>query len=137
MVNAFEGIKSLKKAPNLLNVTVRDGASGLLVKELENHLTIIDSTFLRSRLEGINIESTRGNVVIENVTIRDTKFGDGLVYRRTRDLVDFCSVIPSEASFPVVLNAVGNVSQVNCSQVRLELKRIVFVNSNLGSIFAL
>ena len=117
IVNALQGIKASKEVPNLLNVTVRDGASGLLVKELENHLTIIDSTFLRSRLEGINIESTRGNVVIANVTVQDTKFGDGLVYRGIGDAMDFCSISPGEASFPVVLNAAGKALQVNCSQV--------------------
>ena len=117
IVNAFEGIKALKKVPDLLNVTVRDGATGLLVKELENDLVIIDSNILRSRLAGINIESSRGSVVIENVTVQNTTFGDGLVYKRTKEAVDFCSFIPREASFPIVLNVTGKALPVNCSQV--------------------
>ena len=128
IVNAFEGIKALKKVPDLINVTVRDGGSGLLVKELENHLAIIDSNILRSRLAGINIESSRGGVVIENVTVRNTRFGDGLVYKRTKEVVDFCSVIPREASFPIVLNVTGKAYPVNCSQVR-----VIAVN-NIGVI---
>ncbi len=123
IVNAFYGIKALKKAPNLINVTVRDGASGLLVKELEHHLAIIGSTILRSRLAGINIESSRGKVVIDNVTVQDTRFGDGLVYKRIEEAVDFCSMIPGEPYFPFVLNASGKALPVNCSQVRKNSSR--------------
>lgn len=123
IVNAFEGIKALKKVPGLLNVTVKDGASGLLVKELENHLAITDTTILRSALAGINIESSGGHVVIENITVQNTTFGDGLVYTRIQDAVDFCSIIRREASFPFVLNATGKALTVNCTQVRVEVVR--------------
>ncbi|XP_078342687.1 protein bark beetle-like [Oculina patagonica] len=140
IVNAFEGIKALKKAPDLINVTVRDGASGLLVKELENHLGITGSTILRSRLAGINIESSRGKVVIDNVTVQDTRFGDGLVYKRIEEVVDFCSIIPGEPSFPFVLNASGKALPVNCSQVfRAQFGRTLTVHFRLinGSDFEL
>ena len=119
IVNAFEGIKALKKVPDLLNVTIRDGASGLLVKELENHLAIKDTNILRSALAGANIESSGGQVVIENTTVLDTNFGDGLVYNRILDAVDFCSIIPDVASMPFVLRATGKNWTVNCSKVRI------------------
>jgi len=122
IVNAFEGIKALKKAPDLLNVTIRDGASGLLVKELENHPVIVDTTVLRSLLAGVNIESSGGLVVIENTTVQNTSFGDGLVYNRTLDAVDFCSIVPDEASIPFVLKATGKAFTVNCSKVRIQCK---------------
>ena len=117
IVNAFEGIKALKKVPDLLNVTIRDGASGLLVKELENHLSIMDTNILQSALAGANIESSGGYVVIENSTVQNTHFGDGLVYNRILHAVDFCSVIPDEASMPFVLKATGKNLTVNCSKV--------------------
>jgi len=117
IVNAFEGIKALKKAPDLLNVTITDGASGLLVKELENHLAILDTTVLRLALAGANIESSGGHVVIKNTTVQNTSFGDGLVYNRILDAVDFCSIVPDEASIPLVLKAKGKVLTVNCSKV--------------------
>ena len=117
IANAFEGIKALKKVPDLLNVTITDGASGLLVKELENHLTIMDTTILRSALAGANIESSGGHVVIENTTVQNTSFGNGLVYNRIQDAVDFCSIVPDEASIPLVLTATGKALTVNCSKV--------------------
>ena len=136
IINAFEGIKALKKAPDLFNVTVRDGASGLLVKELENDLAIINSNILRSRLAGINIESSRGGVMIENVTVKNTRFGDGLVYKRAKKAVDFCSVIPREASFPIVLNATGKALPVNCSQVRvIAVDKMGVVRLNTNQMF--
>ena len=119
IVNAFEGIKALKKVPELLNVTIRDGASGVLVKELENQLAIMDTIILRSALAGANIESSGGHVVVENTTVQNTTFGNGLVYKRILDVVDFCSIIPDEASaMPFVLNATGKALPVNCSKVR-------------------
>ena len=117
IVSAFEGIKALKKVPDLLNVTIRDGASGLLVKELENHLSIMDTNILRSALAGANIESSGGRVVIENTTVQNTNFGDGFVYHRILDAVDFCSSIPDDASMPFVLKATGTNLTVNCSKV--------------------
>ena len=118
IVNAFEGIKALKKVPELLNVTIRDGASGVLVKELENQLAIMDTIILRSALAGANIESSGGHVVVENTSVQNTTFGNGLVYKRILDVVDFCSIIPDEASMPFVLNATGKALTVNCSKVR-------------------
>jgi len=122
IVNAFEGIKALKKVPDLLNVTIRDGASGLLVKELENHLAIMDTTITRSTLAGASIESSGGGVVIENTIVEHTRFGDGFVYNRILDAVDFCSVIPDEASIPFVLKATGKALTVNCSKVKIQYK---------------
>ena len=122
IVNAFEGIKALKKVPDLLNVTIRDGASGLLVKELEDHLAIMDTNILRSAVAGANIESSGGHVVIENTTVQNTNFGDGLVYNRILDAVDFCSIVPDEASLPFVLKATGKNWTVNCSKVGIKYK---------------
>ena len=120
IVNAFEGIKARKKVPDLLNVAITDGASGLLVKELENHPAIMDTTILRSALAGANIESSGGHVVIENATVQNTSFGDGLVYSRIYDAVDLCSIVPDEAPLPLVLKATGKALTVNCSKVRIE-----------------
>ena len=116
---AFEGIKAVKKVPDLLNVTIRDGASGLLVKELENHLAIVGTTVLRSLFDGVNIESSGGDLVIENTTVQNARFGDGLVYNRILDAVDFCSIVPDKASLPFVLKATGKAWTVNCSKVRI------------------
>jgi len=135
IVNAFEGIKALKKVPDLLNVTIKDGASGLLVKELENHFAIMDTTILRSVLAGVNIKSSGGHVVIENTTVQNTRFGDGLVYNRILDAVDFCSIIPDEASsIPSVLRATGKASTINCSKVRMEDKSKFLTNWIAGKI---
>ena len=115
IVNAFEGIKAVKKAPDLLNVTVRDGAFGLQVKELAKPMAIVDSSIVRSRVAGVSIEKSVGHVVMENTTVQNTMFGDGLFYKRLA--VDFCSVIPPKVSFPLLLNAVGKALPTNCSQV--------------------
>ena len=122
IVYAFEGIKALKKVPYLLNVTIRDGASGLLVKELENHLAIVGTTFSRSLFDGINIESSGGHVVIEITTVQNARFGYGLVYNRILDVMDLCSIVPDNASLPFVLKATGNTSTVHCNKVRMEDK---------------
>jgi len=82
------------------------------VKKLENHLAIKDTNILRSALSGANIESSRGHVVIENTTVLNTNFGDGLVYNRIQDVVDFCSIIPDEASMPFVLKATGKIGRL-------------------------
>ena len=129
IVNAFEGIKAHKKAPDLLNVTIRDGASGLLVKELENHLAVINTNILRSVLAGANIESSGGHVVIENTTVQNTSFGDGFVYNRSLDGMDLCSVVPNETSIPFVLKATGKAFMVNCSKVRIQYDSL-FANSD-------
>ena len=120
IVNAFEGIKAVKKVPDLLNVTIRDGASGLLVKELENHLAIMNTNILQSALAGANIESSGGHVVIENTTVQNTSFGNGFVYNRILDAIDLCSVVPDEASIPFALKATGKAFMVNCSKVRIQ-----------------
>jgi len=131
IVNAFEGIKALKKAPDLLNVTIRDGASGMLVKELEDHLEIMDTTISRSLLAGANIESSGGHVVIENTTVQNTSFGDGLVYNRALDAVDFCSVVPGESSVPFILKATGKALTVNCSKVRRQYESHYFLSQTV------
>ena len=115
IVNAFEGLKAVKRAPELFHVTVRDSAYGLQVKELAKPMAIVDSSILRSTVAGVSIDSFGGNVVIENVTIQNTRFGDGLIYKRLA--VDFCSVIPEKTSFPLLLNAAGSDFSINCSQV--------------------
>ena len=121
IMNAFEGIKALKKVPGLLNVTIRDGASVVLVKGLESNVAIGDTTILRSLLAGINIESSGGHVVIENTTVQNTRFGDGFVYDRILDAMDFCSAITEKTySIPFVLKATGKASTINCSKVRME-----------------
>ena len=122
IVYAFEGIKALKKVPDLLNITIRDGASGFLAKDLKNDLAIKNTTILRSALAGVNIESSGGHVLIENTAVQNTSFGDGLVYNRILDAVDFCSIVPDEASLPFVLKATGKARTVNCSKVRIQYK---------------
>ena len=128
IVNAFEGIKAVKKVPDLLNVTIRDGALGLLVKELENHLAVINTNILRSVLAGANIESSGGHVVIENTTVQNTSFGDGFVYNRSLDGMDLCSVVPNETSIPFVLKATGKAFVVNCSKVRIQYESLFAIS---------
>ena len=113
--NALEGINAVENAPDLLHVTIHDSASGLNVKELAKPLAVVDSSILGPLLAGANIENSCGNVVIENVTVQNARFGGGLIY--TRLAMNFCSVIPEKASFPLLLNAAGNHLPVNCSKV--------------------
>ena len=113
--NALEGVNAVKNAPDLLYVTINDSASGLNIKELAKPLAVFDSSILGPVVVGVNIESSCGNVVIENVTVQNARFGGGLIYKRLA--VNFCSVIPEEASFPLLLNAAGNHHPVNCRKV--------------------
>ena len=113
--NALEGINAVENAPDLLHVTIHDSASGLNVKELAKPLAVVDSSILGPLLAGVNIENFCGNVVIENVTVQNARFEGGLIY--TRLAMNFCSVIPEKASFPLLLNAAGNHLPVNCSKV--------------------
>lgn len=115
IVNAVEGIKALKKAPELSNVIITDSGSGLVVEHLEIPLKISDSKFLRCKLAGINITSCGGPVEIQNVTVQNTTGGDGFVFKQLPTLFDFCSINPEEANFPLVLNASGRTV---CSKVR-------------------
>ena len=113
--NALEGVNAVKNAPDLLHITINDSASGLNIKELAKPLAVFDSSILGPVLVGVNIESSCGNVVIENVTVQNARFGGGLIYKRLA--VNFCSVIPGEASFPLLLDAAGNHHPVNCRKV--------------------
>ena len=115
IVNAVEAIKALKKSPDLVNVTIRESASGLLVEKLEGPLKIVDSTISRCKLVGINITSYGGPVEIQNVSVQNTTYGYGLVYKQISRVVDFCSIVPGDAQFPLVLNASGVIS---CSKVK-------------------
>lgn len=117
IINAFEGIKVLKKPPTLFNVTVRGGFTGVLATEIEQPLRIVDSTIFRCHFSGINVTSLGAPVVIEAVTVQDTGYGDGLVFKRIADFVDFCSDIPEEVSSPLVVSASGNAQAKNCSKV--------------------
>ena len=107
IVHAFEGIKALQKAPELSKVTITDSGSGLLVNNLESPLNIVDTKILRCKIGGINITSSGGTVAIQNVTVQNTSYGDGLVFKHSSDAMDLCSIIPKVASFPLVLNASG------------------------------
>ncbi|XP_022801512.1 uncharacterized protein LOC111339184 [Stylophora pistillata] len=115
--SALEGVNVVRNAPELLSVTINGSASGLNVKELAKPLTVVDSSIMRSVLAGVSIEivSSGGNVVFENVIIQKTRIGGGLVYKRLA--VNFCSVIPQKVSFPLLVNAAGNHHSVNCSKV--------------------
>jgi len=117
IVNAFEGIKALKKPPALFNVTVRDGLTGVLATEIEEPLRIVNSTIVRCDFVGINVTSIGTPVEIQGVTVQNTKYGEGLVYNGIAGSVDFCSIIPENASLPLVLNVSGNSLANNCSKV--------------------
>lgn len=116
--NAFDGIKAKKEAPDLLGISIRDGAYGVQVQELAKPMAIVDSTILSPRMMGVNIENSFGNVIMHNATIENTRFGEGLVYTRTA--VDLCSVFPQKISFPLLVNVVAIASMTRCSQVRTE-----------------
>ncbi|XP_022805001.1 protein bark beetle-like [Stylophora pistillata] len=112
---ALEGVNAVKSAPELLHVTINDSASGLNLKEVSKPLAVVDCSILRPMLAGVSIESFCGNAVIENVTVQSARFGGGLVFKHLA--VNFCSVIPEKASFPLFLNAAGNHQPVNCIKV--------------------
>ena len=107
IAHAVQGIKAIKKAPELIKVTITDCVSGVLMVNLENPLVITDSKVLRCKTNGVNVTSSIGPVKIENVTVQNTSHGDGLVYRHNIDIMDFCSNIPQLPSFPLVFNASG------------------------------
>ena len=123
IINAFDGIKAMNKAPVLLNVTVRDGITGMLAKELNHPLRVVDSKFLRCTSVGISVTSRGAPVVVQNVTVQNTRYGNGLVYEWIpTDAVDLCRVDPENVSFPLVLQASGGALPNNCSKVRVEVK---------------
>ena len=121
MTNAFEGIKALKNAPDLFNVTIREGFTGLLVRELEKPLRVVDSKFFRCDFVGVNVTTSGAPVLIQNVSVQNTKYGNGLVYKQIANAVDFCSIVPEEALFPLVLTASGKALPSNCSKVIIVL----------------
>ena len=123
IINAFDGIKALNKAPVLLNVTVRDGITGMLAKELNHPLKVVDSKFLRCESVGISVTSRGPPVVVQNVTVQNTRYGNGFVYEWIpTNAVDLCRVDPENVSFPLVLQASGGTLPNNCSKVRVEVK---------------
>ena len=123
IINAFDGIKALNKAPVLLNVTVRDGITGMLAKELNHPLKVVDSKFLSCESVGISVTSRGAPVVVQNVTVQNTSYGNGFVYEWIpTDAVDLCRVDPENVSFPLVLQASGGALPNNCSKVRVEVK---------------
>ena len=115
IAHAVQGITALKKAPELAKVTITDCVTGVLMENLENPLVIADSNILRCKISGVNVTSSVGSVKIENVTVQNTSHGDGLVFRRNIDIMDFCSHIPKLPLFPLVFNASGATF---CSKVR-------------------
>ena len=123
IINAFDGIKALNKAPVLLNVTVRDGITGMLAKELNHPLKVVDSKFLSCESVGISVTSRGAPVVVQNVTVQNTRHGNGFVYEWIpTDAVDLCRVDPENVSFPLVLQASGGALPNNCSKVRVKVK---------------
>ena len=121
VINAAVGIKALDKVPSLVNVTVRDGFTGLLANNLQTSLEIVDSAIFRNHYVGINVTSSGGPVMIQNVTVCDSSFGDGFVYKQVlQSYLDFCSILPREVSFPLILNATGKPFSVNCSKVGIK-----------------
>lgn len=122
VTNAAVGIKALDKVPSLVNVTIRDGFTGLLANNLQTSLEIVDSAFFRNHYVGINVTSSGGPVMIQNVTVCDSSFGDGFVYKQVlQSYLDFCSILPREVSFPLILNATGKPFSVNCSKVGINI----------------
>lgn len=115
LVNAFEAIKAVRKPPELFNVTIKDSGSGLLAEKLESPLKIVDSTISGCKVVGINMTSYGRPVSVQNVTVQNTSYGHGLIYKQIVHDVDFCSVVPEKALFPLVINASGRTS---CSKVR-------------------
>ena len=125
IINAFDGIKALNKAPVLSNVTVRDGMTGLLAKELNHPLKVVDSKFLRCMFVGISVTSKGAPVVVQNVTVQNTRYGNGFVYEWIpKDAVDLCRVDPENVLFPLVLSVSGGALPNNCSKVRVGSKGI-------------
>ena len=123
IVNAFDGIEALNMAPVLLNVTVKDGITGMLAKELAHPLKLVDSKFLRCESVGISITSRGAPVLVQNVTVQNTRNGNGFVYEWIpTNAEDLCRVDPENTSFPLVLNASGGALPNNCSKVRVEVK---------------
>ena len=115
IAHAVQGIKAIKKAPELTKVTITDCVSGVLMVNLDNPLVIADANILRCKTSGVNVTSSIGPVKIENVTVQNTSHGDGFVFRHNIDMMDFCSHIPQLPSFPLVFNASGATF---CSKVR-------------------
>ena len=85
IAHAVQGIKALKKAPELAKVTIIDCVTGVLMENLENPLVIADTNILRCKLSGVNVTSSVGPLTIENVTVQNTSHGDGLVFRHNID----------------------------------------------------
>ena len=115
IVNAIEGIKALKRGPELENVSIKDSASGLVVESLQSPLIIVDSRIEACKFVGINITGNGGPVLIQNVTVLNTSLGDGLVIKQITNSMDFCSFNTEQIHLPLVLNASG---KTYCSKVR-------------------
>lgn len=115
IINAIEGIKALKRGPELTNVAIKNSASGLVVESLQSPLEIVDSRIVECKFVGINVTSNGGPVLIQNVTILNTSLGDGLVIKQITNSMDFCSFNTEQINLPLVLNASG---KTYCSKVR-------------------
>ena len=115
IVNAFEGIKALRRGPELTKLAVKDGAYGLVVDYLRDPLKIVDSRIVRCKFAGINITSNGSPVLIQNVTVLNKSFGDGLIMKQIMNYVDFCSSNTEQIRLPLVFNASG---KTYCRKVR-------------------
>lgn len=114
IVNAVQGVRALNRLPKVFNVSIKDSVFGLVVEELGRPLKIADSNFMRCKFAGIKVTSCGGAVVIQNVTVLNTSFGDGLVLQQIAKSVDFCSINPEDTHFPLVVNSSG---MTTCNKV--------------------
>lgn len=117
IVNAFEGIKASKSAPAMSNVVIKDGFTGMLLTDLKQPVQLVNLSISRCDFVGVNITSPGAPIVMDNVLVENTKHEHGFVYNQIVDAVEFCSVTPKEASFPLVLKVSGNSTENNCSKV--------------------
>ena len=117
IMNAFEGVKASRSVSVLSDVVVGHGFTGFLFRDLTRPLKVANVSIVRCDFVGINITSLGAPVVMDDVSVENTKHGDGLVYNQIADFVDFCSVISKEASFPLALKVSRNSTENNCSKV--------------------
>ena len=121
IVNAIQGVKALKRGPELNNVAIKDSAYGLVVESLQSPLKIVDSRIVACKFVGINVTSNGGPVLIQNVTVLNTSLGDGLVIKQITNSMDFCSFNNEQIHLPVVLNTFG---ETYCSKVRKQNQQV-------------
>ena len=117
--DAYEALKGGEFLPSLYHVTVNNSVFGIVSEGITSPLTIDHGIIRDNQLAGIHIKSGLVPTLIENTSVANTVYGDGLIYSGiVHHPVDFCSANANDINFPIAFQASGNAStNVDCAKV--------------------